>query len=68
MRNVCPASGVWNLSLSLTELSLPCGDGFTGMMTRYCNAEGEWEPADRTLCGIFNDLSLILRANLLSCG
>lgn len=30
---------------------MPCGAGFTGIMTRYCNAEGVWEAADRSLCG-----------------
>ena len=65
MRNMCPASGVWNLTLSLTELSMPCGSGFTGMMSRYCNADGEWESADRSQCGRHETLSLIPRADLL---
>ena len=66
MRNTCPASGVWNLTLSLTELSMACGYGFTGMMTRYCNADGEWEAPDRSQCGRNETLSLISRTDLLS--
>ena len=30
---------------------MPCEAGFTGMMTRFCNADGVWETPDRSLCG-----------------
>ena len=51
MRNMCAAAGGWNLALSLTEVSMPCEAGFTGMKTRFCNADGVWETPDRSLCG-----------------
>ena len=45
---MCAAAGGWNLALSLTEVSMPCEAGFTGMMTRFSNADGVWETPYRT--------------------
>lgn len=55
MRNMCAAAGGWNLALSLTEVLMPCEEGFTGTMTRFCNADGVWETPDRSLCGRAGD-------------
>ena len=43
--------GEWGVALSMTEVTIACGDGFVGMQTRYCNEDGDWELPDRSNCG-----------------
>ena len=39
---VCPAKDGYESTTSGKTSSIPCEEGYTGVITRYCNADGEW--------------------------
>lgn len=46
----CPQNGPWIETIINTYATAECTNGFTGTMTRFCNADAMWAEPDNAAC------------------